>query len=815
MASRTYAEKLHMSRISSILAIILACALLGAADGGAAAVAPAGQPAAGAVAPVEGPAPVANPADPIAGEAPAEGPVSDNPVGARLVGGVPDEAWFERGVRRGRLAQGLTTGRVAARPIGADYRLRPGDRVRLVTWGGSSLNELVIVDANGSLAAPGFGAIPVGGRSQIEAQQLLVDLVRSHFKQGGAALGVEQAGGVSVTIAGEVGSAGLHTLPPGASILDALAVAGGVTGEGSLRAIAVRGPDGAASTLDLYQLAIAGKPEGITAVANGTFIFVPLRGPEVQVFGAVRRGAAIELREGDPLAAAIDFAGGLTADADPGLVRLAREGAAGQEMRQLTLSDLGKEIVRDGDRVLVVRRSSFDQTRRTVVIAGLVRSPGRYAWEDGLTVDRLVAAAGGILPEANLAVAIIRRQLAEPAILQQGGGLTVPTLYEVLAPVAGDTLLQPRDQLVVPAFLSPGESDLVVTVSGAVRNPGPQPLSPGLTIQQALLLAGGVTTDAQLDTADLIRLTLRADGGRDVQRVAIDLRAVLTGAGNGGLLQARDQVVVRKRNDQRVTVVVSGEAHNSGSFTLPHGTTVSQLLLIAGGLTPDAFPGGIRLFRESEKAAGARFLEDMRAQLEGAVNINRNRLTQAHSSDDAESLQLTIANQEQGLVRLQKSRATGRLTGVDFPGILEGRAAADLQLRDGDVIEIPARPLAVRVLGEVMSPGSLRFEGNLRVATVVQRAGGYSQQADRKRVFVVRADGTVVATGSGKGVEWDGAKRNWISTELSSIVLKEGDAVIVPPDLTYKPSWRVVAKDFAQILFQVSIAAATVIAVTG
>jgi polysaccharide export outer membrane protein len=136
-----------------------------------------------------------------------------------------------------------------------------------------------------------------------------------------------------------------------------------------------------------------------------------------------------------------------------------------------------------------------------------------------------------------------------------------------------------------------------------------------------------------------------------------------------------------------------------------------------------------------------------------------------------------------------------------------------MELRNGDVIDIPSRPGTVRVYGEVMSPTSLRFESNLKVDTVVARSGGYSQQADRQRVFVVRADGSVVATGSGKGTEWNTDKRSWMATTLSSISLREGDAVIVPPDLTYKPSWRVVAKDLTQILFQVSVAAATVIAV--
>ena len=98
---------------------------------------------------------------------------------------------------------------------------------------------------------------------------------------------------------------------------------------------------------------------------------------------------------------------------------------------------------------------------------------------------------------------------------------------------------------------------------------------------------------------------------------------------------------------------------------------------------------------------------------------------------------------------------------------------------------------------------------------MIARAGGFSQQADRQRVFVVRADGAVVANASSRGTEWDASKRNWVTTKLGNIVLREGDTVIVPPDLTFKRSKLEIAKDITQVLFQIAVTAATVVVISG
>ena len=701
-----------------------------------------------------------------------------------------------------------------ARPLGPDYRLRPGDRVRIVTWGGVALNDLVLVDATGSLAAPGFGAIPVSGKTLAEVQQLLTDLVRSHFKQAGASLGIEQPNAVAVTVAGEVGRAGLHNLPAGATLLEALAAAGGVRDQGSLRRIRVQPPGGPVETIDLYRVVDAGELSGLGALGSGSFVFVPLRGAEVQVFGAVRRPAAVELLPDQSLAEALRLSGGFAAHADPASLRLVREDGDGQAMRQLGGDALAKEAARDGDRLIVTSRSALGQGRRTVSISGQVRSPGLYAFEPGLTVGRLIQLAGGALPDANRELALVQRQRAEAVKLDQGGGVTLPVIFDLVAPVSDATALEPLDALTVPAYPPRGDAALQVRISGAVRNPGEFPLSPGLTAQQVLLLANGVTGDAQLDQADLVRVSIADDGQRTVLRLPIDLRAVLQGD-PGPALQARDEIVVRTRNDQRLVVEIAGEIANSGNFTVPNGTTVGQLLALAGGLTGDAFIPGIRLFRTSEQAQAQEYIEELRSRLQGAVAVNKRQLVGTAEDQDTKALQQTIAQQENELVRLQRAKATGRMLGIDFAGLIAGRPEADLPLQSGDRIEIPAQPNTIRIFGEVMNPGSLKFEPNLKVETIVARAGGYGQQADRRRVFVVRADGAVVATAASAGTEWDASKRNWLTTKLGNIVLREGDTVIVPPDLIYKPSKLAIAKDITQILFQIAVTAATVVVISG
>jgi polysaccharide export outer membrane protein len=147
---------------------------------------------------------------------------------------------------------------------------------------------------------------------------------------------------------------------------------------------------------------------------------------------------------------------------------------------------------------------------------------------------------------------------------------------------------------------------------------------------------------------------------------------------------------------------------------------------------------------------------------------------------------------------------------VRFADALTGAEGSDIPLADGDLIEIPPIPHSIRVVGEVMAPGSTVFEAGQRPADIISRSGGFTRQADRDYLFVVRADGSVVATEGRRGSAWDPQARQYVRTSVRSLVLQDGDTIVVPPDLSFHPSGMTLLKDWSTVVFQLATAAGTV-----
>ena len=718
-------------------------------------------------------------------------------------------SWTQRGTSLPRLAADLFQRAVpATRPLAADYRLKPGDLVRLVVWGGSPVNERIPVAPNGDLAVPGFGLVPVTGATASEAQGRVLELVRSHFKQGGAVIAIEQPAAQGVTVVGEVASPGYLVLPPGGTALEALAAAGGILPRGSLRAIRVVA-EGKQVELDLYRIAIEGDIAALGPLPGNAVIFVPLAGPQVQVFGAVRRMVGLELKAGEPLAEALRLAGGLTADADPGTVRLLREGGTGQELRQLAVADLAQLPATDCDRLLITARRDLANTEHAISVQGAVRSPGVYPMRPGLTIDQAVALAGGLLPLADAASTRVIRLLAEPQIVVQDG---VPTTihHTTFVSPPGGTLLAAHDQLVFTERPKPDVERSGVSISGALGKPGAFAFTPGMTLRDLVLLADNPLPTAQVDRIDLVRSQLDANGARSATTIAVDLRPILAGRETGPVLQPGDAVMVRSTADARVRVTLSGQFRSTGTFTIPAGSTLGQVVTLAGGLLPEAFPRGARLFRASEAEVAKQFLADLLRRTEVSLSINKHAALDADDDEAKTDAARNVARQEVALAQLRQATATGRMAGIDLGRILGGDATADQVLQDGDRLELPAKPGTVRILGEIMVPGSLVYATGLSAKDLIRRSGGLTRQADEDSVFVVRADGGVVASAQGDTLAWDHERRKWARTTLSGLKLEEGDAVIIPADVRFQDSTRRVARDWTQIMFQVAATVGTI-----
>lgn len=789
-------------------------------------------------------------------------------------------SWFGRSQPVVRLGYSLFERSVSGqgRALAADYRIQPGDLVRLVAWGGVQLNVVVPVDAQGNLGTPEHGMVPIAGRTITEAQTLVIELLRSHFRTAGAVLSVERASATAVTVTGEVNQPGAVLVPPGGTVIEALIQAGAVAPQGSLRAIRVSIPGSDPQVVDLYQVLLKGDLSLLRSLAPGSSVFVPMAGPQVVVFGAARRvprpsretakavnqatglaavpkggkaevtaggisadalapvhtelpstafgqlvsvpslgsdpetliGLQVELRAGESLAEALVCAGGPSEEADRVSIRLVREVAEGQRLVQHTVEQLAAIPAADGDRLLLAPRALLGQGRAAIHVSGAVRTPGLYGWMEGLTIGQVLANAGGALPAADVSGITLRRRLAVPQAIELSPGLHADA-HEAVLPASNPTLvLQPGDVVVVPVRPTLDKQVLTVTVDGAVQRPGQLPLGPGMTVRDLINLAGGLTADAHAEVADVVRSQIDKDGVATVERLTVDLKKVLNGD-PGPKLANRDALVVRRRADDRIRVTVKGEVPTPGELVLPAGTTLRSVLTLAGGFTAHAFPRGARLERASERRAQEEQLKEMTRRLSSTVTINQRRLNGADNEPDRKALEMSIANQQAELLRMQTAGATGRLAGIRFADLLTGKdKEGDVTLSDGDAIIVPEVPNSIRVVGEVMAPGSIVYEPGLRPTELIARCGGFTRQADDGMLFVVRADGSVVATEGKRGSAWDPGSRRYVRTSIRTLELQDGDTIVVPPDLEFKASGMTLLKDWSTVVFQLATAAGTV-----
>jgi polysaccharide export outer membrane protein len=214
----------------------------------------------------------------------------------------------------------------------------------------------------------------------------------------------------------------------------------------------------------------------------------------------------------------------------------------------------------------------------------------------------------------------------------------------------------------------------------------------------------------------------------------------------------------------------------------------------AGGLTPLAFPEGSaftrRDLRELEQEQLNRLAERLRADV-AALALQAANAGQAAATDALQSGQSLLS-------QLQGARATGRFV-IDLPGLLAGEAGGvkDVLLRDGDELIVPKLRQEVSVIGEVQNATSHLFQPNLKRDDYIYLSGGTTRKADRGRIYVVRADGSV-ASRSGSLL-----RRNF------DVAVRPGDTIVVPMNterMPRLPFWQAVT----QILYNVAVSIAAV-----
>jgi protein involved in polysaccharide export with SLBB domain len=123
---------------------------------------------------------------------------------------------------------------------------------------------------------------------------------------------------------------------------------------------------------------------------------------------------------------------------------------------------------------------------------------------------------------------------------------------------------------------------------------------------------------------------------------------------------------------------------------------------------------------------------------------------------------------------------------------------ADIELRAGDVLTVPKQPGFVLVSGQVYNATALTFAPGKTAGWYLGRAGGTNTAANRREIFIIRANGSVIGRHSG----------GWLEGDVLSIKLNPGDVVVVPQKIIGSSFlWRNLLST-AQIASSIAITAA-------
>lgn len=619
-----------------------------------------------------------------------------------------------------------------------NYRLGPGDEVIIDVWGASETTIRQTISPEGSILVNSLGPVYLSGKTVKEANNYLKQEfariysgVTGNVPSTQVKITLGEIRSIQVNVMGEVVVPGTYTLSSFASVFHALYRAGGVNKIGSLRTIKVVRNGNVIADLDVYDFIMKGKMKDDVRLQDGDVILVDPYESLIQISGKVKRPMFYEMKPTETIATLLKYAGGFTGDAYKKAVRIIRKSGREHQIYNVDEMDYSVFRVEDGDILTVDAVLARFENR--VEIRGAVYREGLYQLNGTVnTVKQLIKKAEGIRGDAFLNRAILDREredLSHEIIQVDMKGLLDGTV--------ADIPLQRNDVLYIPSIHDLKEK-ATLTIHGEVSNPGTYLYSDNMTVEDLILQSGGLLEAAATTKIEIARrmkepksTTFSTTVGKNF---SFDLKdGLLVGNGSEDFhLEPFDEIYIRKSPayHQQQNVAVGGEVLFNGSYALSKkNERLSDLIAKAGGITPDAYVKGARLIRKMTE-------EELRRK-EDAL-----RMTQMGGGDSISIKKLDLSDTYSVGISLEKALQN---PGSDY----------DMVLREGDMLFVPEYVSTVKINGAVMYPNTVLYNKGENLRYYINQAGGFGNDAKKRKAYVVYMNGTVsrLKSGNTKAIE--------------------------------------------------------------
>lgn len=668
------------------------------------------------------------------------------------------------------------------------YILAPGDKINIIIFGKSQADLQYEINENGYIQPAQMPKIFLSGLTLKSARELLSNRFSSFyvFNKDQFALTLNTSRTLNLNIFGEVDRSGSYTTSALNTALNALAVAGGPTNNGSVRKIQImRG--NVKKILDVYAFMRNPILQFDFYLQNNDIIYVPPAEKIITLQGAVNRPMKYELIDEEGIPELIGFAGGLQSNVYTEFVQIERFENNTIVIKDYSLDDILKNRIKvELKRGDIVRFKSINTPlTQFVSIDGSVDYAGNYELGTTKMLSSILKKAR-LKPEAKLdPIFLIRKNL------DQSVQILSLNAEAILAGKSADIALQKKDEIIV--YDQARYIDLFnISVVGEVRNPFERPFryDQSISIKEALGLAGELKPTALFNA-----YVYRTDpfNAKRTEYIPVSLTDE-----SGFKLKPGDRLVVLNKDayKREFDVSIAGEVNNPISIRYDSTLKIKDLIKLAGGVTLGSNLNRVDIFRlrfnkdrapdkqvlpltidqEFNVISGTQFeLQPLdyvvvrripEFQLQDFVTISGEVKTPGVYSMKTKRYQFSdLVSESEGFNQFADLANISLIRYADNSGLVvfnaadalsnKGNTAKDPILLPGDLITVPKLNNIVKIetsgtryiLGENQKSLQVNYQGNHSAAWYVRNyAGGFDKRADRSSVLVVRENGLIKKT---------------------------------------------------------------------
>lgn len=621
-------------------------------------------------------------------------------------------------------------------PLPNEYKISLGDVIGVVLSGSKELIFDMKVQLDGTVLFPGLGSISVAGESFQEIKDKFRNLIDQSYIGVSIDLSLKDLSAKKIAIVGAVYNQGTYLVNPFTTISNALAYSGGIQEFGSLRNIRLIRSNGDIYIFDLYDLLINGDRSNDITIESGDVIVIGAANKFINITGMVNRPGIYEIIPGEDLSDILEYSLGFSGGANIQRITLEKLDPETSSIVNIITNDTSHSLFN----VLSINVYPYQNDNKSNIrVLGAVEEPGYYKLEDYETLEQLINVLDFVDVYPWLA---ILEQFDDSNIVKTSTlfSLNDPNTYKSIKLLPNSKLyfanINTREFSAERMTL-----DLIDEYKLNIQHKQGSfslPVYGNYSVKSFIDLIGVDMSDVNNEATYISPL-------EDIV-ITEDYRNMRYTA------QKYHTISFRSPIDDLIRVSISGAIDYPGTYTLQSDTTLEDLYSMVGDFKKAAFLDGIIFTRESVR-------ERQRSAIQKSQeDLNKSLLVSNMKGQNIGDVSIIRALSEK-----IEPKNLGRIAGDFSPGSSSSKKTI---LVDGDSIIIPIIPNTINVLGEVINPIAFEYSKNLNVRSAIASAGGYKDYANKRKVYVIKANGSIERGG-----------RNIFANNID---LEPGDSIIVP-----------------------------------